>query len=218
MQWFRFYSETLNDPKVQNLPPDIFKLWVNCLCLASSSDSHTGNIGKICDVAYALRVTDQAVTSASQTLSPLGLLVTSQGQVIIPKWSKRQFKSDSSKDRTRKWRERHRDCPVTAPESETEQNRTEQIQRNVTEQKNVINGYHHNGGKQPMNDLQTKLRRAGLPMADIALFATAEERPAPDGVTIVCINEFQRQQIITRCSPVLTEFYPKWTTELKLHS
>jgi len=33
--WFRFYNDALDNPKVQLLPSDLFKTWVNLLCIAS---------------------------------------------------------------------------------------------------------------------------------------------------------------------------------------
>ena len=33
MNWFRFYHGALHDPKVQSLRPELFKFWVNLLCL-----------------------------------------------------------------------------------------------------------------------------------------------------------------------------------------
>ena len=38
MKWFRFYHDAIDDPKVQRLPGDVFKFWVNLLCLASRSN------------------------------------------------------------------------------------------------------------------------------------------------------------------------------------
>ena len=37
-RWFRFYNEALDDPKVQKLPPALFKSWVNLLCLTARHD------------------------------------------------------------------------------------------------------------------------------------------------------------------------------------
>ena len=34
-QWLRLYDDVLDDPEVQRLPPDLFKHWVNLLCLAN---------------------------------------------------------------------------------------------------------------------------------------------------------------------------------------
>jgi hypothetical protein len=37
-RWWRAYDDALNDPKVQSLPPSLFKFWFNLLCVASKHD------------------------------------------------------------------------------------------------------------------------------------------------------------------------------------
>jgi hypothetical protein len=38
MKWLRLYSDVVSDPKVQRLPGEKFKAWVNLLCVASQHD------------------------------------------------------------------------------------------------------------------------------------------------------------------------------------
>jgi hypothetical protein len=38
MKWLRLYSDVGSDPKVQRLPGDKFKAWINLLCVASQHD------------------------------------------------------------------------------------------------------------------------------------------------------------------------------------
>jgi hypothetical protein len=38
MKWFRLYNEVYSDPKVQGLRPELFRFWVNVMCIASESD------------------------------------------------------------------------------------------------------------------------------------------------------------------------------------
>ncbi len=40
MRWFRFYSEVLDDPKVQGLSLGLFKMWINLLCIAARNDGY----------------------------------------------------------------------------------------------------------------------------------------------------------------------------------
>ena len=53
-RWFRMYEEILDDPKVQKLPDDLFKAWVNVLALSSRNGGKLGNrseerrVGKEC--------------------------------------------------------------------------------------------------------------------------------------------------------------------------
>jgi hypothetical protein len=92
--WFRFYNEVLNDPKVQMLPAEVFKIWVNCLCHANSTGENDGKLGNVTDVSFALRVTTEAVSSAFQILMEKEIITEENGIYFISKWEKRQFKTD----------------------------------------------------------------------------------------------------------------------------
>ena len=122
--WFRAYSETLNDPKVQTLPLEAFKAWHNALYLAASMDSRTGNIGTIDAIAFAFRETKQSVSSAFHPLIEAGLLVTVGETFQIVSWQKRQYKSDTSTERVKRFRKRSRNVTETAPDTDTEQSIT----------------------------------------------------------------------------------------------
>ena len=124
-RWFRFYGEALHDPKVQSLDPDLFKIWVNCLCVASQ---HEGKLPEISDLAFALRMTEGDTISAVTALVRHGLC-DSVGNQHAAKykmhgWDKRQYKSDSSAARVREHRKRKCNVTETPPETDTE---TEEI-------------------------------------------------------------------------------------------
>jgi hypothetical protein len=136
MNWFRFYSEVVHDPKVQNLPEVLFKTWVNLLCLACLND---GNLPSIADISYHLRITENRASKAVKALVDAGL-VDAEGQTLQPhNWRGRQFSSDHSRNRVAAFRERNRNTGrnVTEPlpklkrnaieqnRADTEQNRTE---------------------------------------------------------------------------------------------
>jgi len=65
LPWFRFYTEVLEDPKVQTLDPEDFKHWVNLLCLAAKND---GIIPEIGNVSFALRETFTTVSTVLERL------------------------------------------------------------------------------------------------------------------------------------------------------
>ncbi len=120
--WFRFYHEALDDPKVQRLPPELFRHWVNCLCLAARND---GDIPSIVDVSFAFRVSRQEAEKIVSDLVDVDLLDRFKGGKLRPhNWDSRQFKSDVSTDRVKRFRKRSKTVSVTA--DETDQNRTEQ--------------------------------------------------------------------------------------------
>jgi hypothetical protein len=116
-RWFRMYDELLDDPKVQRLAPEDFKGWVNLLCLASRNN---GKLPKAEDIAFALRETAESVSSLFHRLESVGLVVSRNGTYSPYKWAERQYKSDTSTDRVKRFRERCRNADETAPEAETE--------------------------------------------------------------------------------------------------
>src|SRR5262245_34622969 len=122
--WFRFYQEALYDPKVQLLAPEVFKFWVNCLCLACQND---GVLPEIVDVSYALRLDDKNVVDNVSILEKVGLLDRYKSGILHPhNWDSRQFKSDSSTARVKRFRKRSKTVTETLHETPPEQNRTEQ--------------------------------------------------------------------------------------------
>ena len=140
-RWFRMYADVLDDPKVQRLPPDLFKVWVNLLCLASRND---GVLPPVEDIAFALRMSQDVTVTVTAELVTRGLL--DQGDSLSPhNWAERQFRSDtpeSAAERKRAQRAREKErakaenvttChsdshdDVTPPEqnrADTEQNTT----------------------------------------------------------------------------------------------
>jgi hypothetical protein len=124
-RWFRFYDDALNDPKVQMLPGDLFKAWINLLCMASKG------AGKIvtAEVSFALRVTPEQAETFIADLIDRNLIERGKGNTLTPhNWALRQFKSDVSNERVQRHRERKRNVTgsdqETPPETDTEQ-RTE---------------------------------------------------------------------------------------------
>lgn len=116
-RWFRMYDEILDDPKVQKLPPKLYKIWVNSLALCSRNGGH---LPSIADCAFAFRETEETVSSAFHALKLEGLFVTIDGTFQPKNWRKRQYKSDTSTDRVREFRKRSRNVTETAPDTESD--------------------------------------------------------------------------------------------------
>lgn len=130
MPWFRFYTEVLDDPKVQRLPPHLFKTWVNLLCLAGATD---GVFPTIDDISFRLRMSTHDVEQQLDELILAGLIdIKPDGKLTPHNWSSRQFVSDNSTERVRKHRKQkaetsrnedetlHETPPEPEPNPETE--------------------------------------------------------------------------------------------------
>lgn len=109
-RWFRFYDGALDDPKVQRLDPDLFKAWINILCLASRNN---GKLPCTEDIAFALRVTPAVTAVTLQALRVAGLLDGDEPH----NWGARQYKSDvtdpTNAQRQKRFRDRHRNTVTT---------------------------------------------------------------------------------------------------------
>lgn len=100
-RWFRMYDEVLDDPKTQRLEPALFKSWVNLLCLASK---HGGRLPEISDIGFALRLSDQDVSETVKSLVACGLIDETGNGLIPHNWTLRQYKSDVSTERVKRFR------------------------------------------------------------------------------------------------------------------
>jgi hypothetical protein len=121
-RWFRFYNEALDDPKVQQLDPAIFKYWVNLLCLACRNN---GKLPSHEAMAFALRMDIIALESLLDRLLIAGLIDVrkggANGSYIAPHgWEKRQYKSDTSTERVKRFRNVSKPLHETAPDTDTE--------------------------------------------------------------------------------------------------
>lgn len=121
-RWFRFHAEALDDPKVQKLDGDTFKAWVNILCLASRNG---GYLPSIEDTAFALRIDVNGVLAVVERLLNATLIDKVSGgpsgyRYAPHGWEERQYKSDTSTDRVKRFRKRSKPVDETAPDTETE--------------------------------------------------------------------------------------------------
>lgn len=122
-QWFRIYNTVRHDRKIRKLSDQAFRAWIMLLSLASEEN------GKIPedfeDLSMELHLSVGKTREILQSLLSVGLIERLTEKGYIPhKWEERQFKSDTSTPRVKRFRERHRNVSETAPE--TEQIKTEQ--------------------------------------------------------------------------------------------
>jgi len=118
--WWRAYNEALDDPKLQKLPLELFKAWFNLVCLASRND---GTLPAVDDIAFALRTNPQKADKILAALIDANLFDKTPEGVKPHNWSSRQYESDVSTSRVKRFRQRSRNAKRNGPE--TEQNRAE---------------------------------------------------------------------------------------------
>jgi hypothetical protein len=134
MQWFRMYSEFSHDPKVQMMTEAMQRRFIMLLCLQCSNGLVTLHEEEI---AFHLRISQSDLSETKALFISKGFINASWE---LSNWSKRQFSSDSSKQRVAKHRTLQKEkqdsaCNVTETlhqqnsngleQNRTEQNRTE---------------------------------------------------------------------------------------------
>lgn len=103
MHWFRYYAESLDDPKIGTLNDAEFRTWVEVLCLACAADKD-GDLGiGASEINWRLR---RNVSQEIEALTSKKLVTVTDGRVTVTNWTKRQSKADSSVSRVQKYRER----------------------------------------------------------------------------------------------------------------
>lgn len=106
MDWFRMYADVANDPKVQLLPSDLFRTWINLLCIASAGSDRGIIRYDLQDLSYRLHLTTNGASQAIEELVNAGLLEWMEpGERLVPhNWEQRQPASDDSTPRTARYR------------------------------------------------------------------------------------------------------------------
>lgn len=173
-RWFRFYDESLNDPKVLRLSDELYRAWTILLCLTSKND---GVLPSADDIAITLRMKLAKVCEWLTKLHAGELLDKTETGFQPHNWNGRQYKSDVSTERVKRFRNGQRNVSETPDETspETEQ---KQITEKKIDQPSAIDrefeefweAYPRRDGanpKAPAAKLFRSAVKAGTPAADI---------------------------------------------------
>ena len=133
MQWFRTYNEVVTDRKLRRIarllgefPESVIGIWITILAAANESTPR-GSLNEYdhIDLAESLQMDPNRAKLFWQAFKTAGII--SKNGVV--NWSFRQFLSDSSKERTAKYRaskhavtsqDRYGDGPDTDTDTDTE--------------------------------------------------------------------------------------------------
>lgn len=126
-RWFRFYEDTLHDSKVLRLSDEMYRAWTILLCFASKN---SGFLPPADDIAVALRVKPAKVCEWITKLVRCELIDHIGNDFAPHNWEGRQYKSDVSTERVKRFRNAKRNVSPAVSETPPE---TEQIQ--ITEQR-----------------------------------------------------------------------------------
>lgn len=137
--WLRLYVETPRDQKVRRLAPEHRWLWIVLLCMAKQSPE-PGKLligpspATVEDIADEAKLPADVVREGLDAIERLGMIDRQGEVVIVTAWDKRQYASDLSTDRTRRWRMRRRaDATDSGANVVTSPKRSRNVLGNVPE-------------------------------------------------------------------------------------
>lgn len=113
-RWFRFYSDAMRHPKVARLADKDFRLWCDLLCVAAERE---GKIPPMDDLKHLLKRRLDHLSAGVERLISGGLITRLEGGYAPHGWQERQYISDSSTPRVRKYRAK---CNVSETTPDTE--------------------------------------------------------------------------------------------------
>jgi len=135
-RWFRFYDDALYDPKVQRLPGEKFKIWVNLLCMASKNG---GELPELADIAYTMKWSEAKTSKILNEFYSLQLLdeveYDNAPMGYAPhNWNGRQYKSDKTDPTNAERQARYRTKKTALRNADSNGSNAVTIKRPDTEQ------------------------------------------------------------------------------------
>lgn len=113
--WLRLWDKTLDNCKAQSLPLELFRAWINLLCLANRQDDR-GQLPDLKAIAFGLRTTMKQAEMIVSQLKDAGF-IDPDGQ--MHDWDDWQPDVDDVAERVRRHRDRKKAGNVTRNVTET---------------------------------------------------------------------------------------------------
>ena len=164
--WLSLWDKTLDTPKVQRLPGDTFKGWVNLLCLANRQ-AESGRLPSMPDIAFALRMEVSATERLIDDLVNANLIDRKGKVLTMHDWDDHQQTGRTNAERAREYRERKR--------LEALAERTPSAQPNDDSRTELDNSTEQENTKNPPNPPTRRAPRRGGMLIDFVLPAHIPE-------------------------------------------
>jgi len=100
------YGDMIDDPKIGTLNDKQFRLWTSLLCLACQAGNGGNTNLTVAEIEWKLR---KKISKNLKVLLDRELVVlknenSDKQTIFVNKWEKRQYQSDSSTNRVKKFR------------------------------------------------------------------------------------------------------------------
>lgn len=121
-RWWRAYDEAVDDPKLLLLSDRAHRAWFNLMCLASIGE---GRLPERKVIELKLRLPPAKAQAVLKELIDAGLIDEDETGLKPHNWNGRQYKSDVSTERVKRFRNGNRNVSVTPPETESRKQKEE---------------------------------------------------------------------------------------------
>jgi hypothetical protein len=115
--WFRLYDDAIFCPKILRLTAEQRWFWITFLAIYSGNCPKS--LSKM-DLILRSNLRKATVEKFILALKEVGLIDETDQGLKPHNWEKRQYKSDFSADRTRRWRDVTKTVTVTPPDTDTD--------------------------------------------------------------------------------------------------
>ena len=122
MEWLRLYTDILDDEKIAQLSDNQYRIFTFLMLMASENDLGGVVTQSHKAIAWRLRMPVNRIKSAIEKLEALNIISNENNTITFLNWHKRQYKSDNSTERVKRFRNKKETFTPTL------ENRTEQIQ------------------------------------------------------------------------------------------
>jgi hypothetical protein len=100
-QWIRFWDHVLDDPQLQTMPAERFRILTNCWLWAARTNN---DLGTIAEMSWRLRLESGVAEGHMAELIAVGLLISTDGRLSVKDWEEWQYDTDGRADYMRNWR------------------------------------------------------------------------------------------------------------------
>lgn len=116
--WIKVYHEILDDPKMGRMPDRLWRRTIELFLIAGEQDDK-GNLPKLGDMAYRLRMSDEELQKDLDKLQELNIVHLDDGVYVVTKFAERQAPV-SSAERMKRYRERQQEKKYYGDDDDTE--------------------------------------------------------------------------------------------------
>jgi len=119
-RWVRVYADILDDEKIDKMSAKTFKIFIFLLTYCAECGKDNRIIDSQKTLCWRFRISKKTYNTAIKELLNVAIISIENNNLIINKWGARQYKSDLSTDRVKRFRNVSETATETPPDTDTD--------------------------------------------------------------------------------------------------